>query len=73
MKTYTLTPRAGHPNGRPFHMIGFRAAMAEAKSIAAREHCAVTVRNEADCHTWNVAFRVRSTRNGARYSVEVTR
>lgn len=72
MKDYTLTPHTGE-TGRQV-VTGFRDAIAIAREIAAREHCTVTVRNEADCHTWWVAFRVRNTRAlGPVTCTEVTR
>jgi hypothetical protein len=76
LKLYTLTPR--YPRSRfvpPQTVVGFREAIEEARRIAARECCRVIVRNEADCHTWFVDFRVRGGRGprGARCEVEVTR
>jgi hypothetical protein len=72
VKTYTLTPLTGASGAQIVD--GFRAAIAIAREIAEREHTTVVVRNEADCHTWHVAFRVRNTRAlGPITSVEVTR
>jgi hypothetical protein len=73
LKVYNVVPRAGSRE-RPMLVAGFREAIGVARKIAERDHCAVTVRNEIDCHTWTVAFRVRSgRRGGARCGVEVTR
>jgi hypothetical protein len=71
VKSYTLTPLTG-ATGKQF-VVGFRDAISIARDIAMRERAHVIVRNEADCHTWNVAFRVRNSRSGARFAVEVTR
>ena len=71
MNVYTLTPLSGSTGKQT--VIGFRDAISVARDIAMRERAHVVVRNAADCHTWNVAFRVRNSRMGARFSVEVTR
>lgn len=74
-KLYKITPGAGSGATKPHYILGFRQAIAGARHIAEHQHCAVTVRNEADRHTWTVAFRVRGGRGprGARCEVEVTR
>lgn len=73
MKTYTITPGAGSGATKRQYVEGFRNAIDTARAIAERQHCGVTVRNEADCHNWYVNFRVRGTRHGPRCVVEVTR
>jgi hypothetical protein len=72
---YTLMPGpgTGATMPPPQYVTGFREAIRIARACAESNHCEVTVRNEADCHTWRVAFRVKGSRRGAYTTVEVTR
>jgi hypothetical protein len=73
-KLYTLTPQWPQSGADHAQLVcGFREAIDTARDIAQREYCTVVVRNEADCHTWHVSFRVRGGRRGAYTTVEVTR